>query len=228
MKQGSWSSTEAGGLSVSPRVGSRREKPVQTGPRLDGCGNGVRLSDAVPTGEYRRDPREKVRHRALRRFGMDITWVTDRIAVGGGIWSAENMAKVSREGITHIIDMQIEFDDTPLAEPHGIVVCWNPIDDDFEPKPPDVFARGVEFALAALEDNDAKLLVHCAAGVHRAPMMTLALLGVMGWKVEEAMDLIEKRRPAADFAEVYVRSVERFLKGGVEVRISSFNSPNGI
>ena len=225
MKHGSWSSTETGGLSVSPRVGSRREKPLKTGPRLDGWGNGFILSDDVPTAEYRRDPRWKIRHGAVGRFGMDITWVTDRIAVGGGIWSAENMAKVSREGITHIIDMQIEFDDTPLAEPHGIMVCWNPIDDDFEPKPPDVFARGVEFALAALEDNSARLLVHCAAGVHRAPMMTLALLGVMGWKVEEAMDLIEERRPAADFAEVYVRSVERFLKGGVEVRASSFNGP---
>jgi len=56
-------------------------------------------------------------------MGMDITWVTDRIAVGGGIWNAENMAAVSRAGITHIIDMQIEFDDTPLAEAHGIAVC---------------------------------------------------------------------------------------------------------
>ena len=78
---------------------------------------------------------------------MDITWLDDRIAVGGGIWSAENMAKVSLAGITHIIDMQIEFDDTPLAEPHGIEVCWNPVDDDFEFKPPEVFERGVKFAL---------------------------------------------------------------------------------
>jgi protein-tyrosine phosphatase len=144
---------------------------------------------------------------------MDITWVTDRIGVGGGIWSADNMAAVSRAGITHIIDMQIEFDDTPLAKPHGIVVCWNPVDDDFEFKPPEVFERGVKFALAALEDPKAKLFIHCAAGVHRAPMMTLALLGVMGWAVEDAMDLIEERRPVADFAEVYVRSVEEFLKG---------------
>jgi protein-tyrosine phosphatase len=143
---------------------------------------------------------------------MDMTWVTDRIAVGGGIWNADNMAEVSRAGITHIIDMQIEFDDTPLAEPHGIEVCWNPIDDDFEPKPREVFERGVEFALAALEEDQAKLYVHCAAGVHRAPMMTLALLGVMGWSVDDAMDLIEMRRPAADFAEVYVKSVQRFLK----------------
>jgi protein-tyrosine phosphatase len=144
---------------------------------------------------------------------MDITWVTDRIAVGGGIWTAENMAAVSRAGITHILDMQIEFDDTPLAKPHGIAVCWNPVDDDFEPKPAEVFVRGVEFGLGALEDDGAKLFVHCAAGVHRAPMMALALLGVLGWTVENAMDLIETKRPAADFADVYVRSVENFLNG---------------
>jgi protein-tyrosine phosphatase len=146
-------------------------------------------------------------------MGIDITWVTDRIGVGGGIWTAENMAAVARAGITHIIDMQIEFDDTPLAQRHEISVCWNPVDDDFEPKSSEVFMRGVRFALPALQEDGTKLLVHCAAGVHRAPMMTLALLGVMGWKVEDAMRLIEVRRPVADFAEVYVRSVEDFLQG---------------
>jgi protein-tyrosine phosphatase len=70
----------------------------------------------------------------------------------------------------------------------------------------------VEFALAALEMQEAKILIHCAAGVHRAPMMTLALLSVMGWSVDEAMELIEGRRPVADFADVYVRSVEDFLE----------------
>ena len=148
-----------------------------------------------------------------RRVGIDITWLTDRIAVGGGIWNADNMAAVSRAGITHIIDMQIEFDDTALAKAHEIEVCWNPVDDDFEAKPPEVFACGVKFALAALEVPDSKLFVHCAAGVHRAPMMALALLGVLGWSLEDGMDLIEGRRPVADFADVYVRSVEKFLNG---------------
>jgi len=186
-------------LSVSPRIESRRKK----------------LVDAVPANQLGKFPGKIGSNRkvARRRVGMDITWVTDRIAVGGGIWNADNMAAVSRAGITHIIDMQIEFDDTALAGPHGISVCWNPVDDDFEPKPAKVFARGVEFALGALKEDGTKLFVHCAAGVHRAPMMTLALLGVMGWAVEDAMELIEGRRPAADFAEVYVQSVERFLNG---------------
>jgi protein-tyrosine phosphatase len=144
-------------------------------------------------------------------FRMDMTWVTGRIAVGGGIWSAENMAVVARTGVTHIIDMQIEFDDTQLAVPHAIEVLWNPIDDDFQPKPPEMFQRGVEFATEALEREETKLFIHCAAGVHRAPMMTLAVLCSLGWEPGAAQDLIEKERPVVDFADVYVRSVERFL-----------------
>ena len=144
---------------------------------------------------------------------MDITWLTDRIAVGGGIWTADNMAKVAAAGITHIIDMQIEFDDTPLAARHGIEVLWNPTDDDFDQKPAALFERGVNFAQAALAGSNAKMLIHCAAGVHRAPMMALALLGSMGWNLHDAMELIEGRRPVADFADVYVQSVEEFLGG---------------
>jgi protein-tyrosine phosphatase len=143
---------------------------------------------------------------------MDMTWVTGRIAVGGGIWHAENMAEVARAGVTHIIDMQIEFDDTALAEPFGIEVLWNPTDDDFQPKKPEVFRRGAEFAIEALDQPGTKLYIHCAAGVHRAPMMALALLGALGWKVKDAVRLIETRRPQADFADVYLRSVERFLQ----------------
>ena len=144
---------------------------------------------------------------------MDITWLTDRIAVGGGIWSAENMEKVAAQGITHVIDMQIEFDDTPLGRPLGVEVLWNPTDDDFEPKPAALFQRGVEFAQKALDGDDAKLFIHCAAGVHRAPMMSLAVLCSMGWSLDDAMELIQQRRAVADLADVYVESVEKFLDG---------------
>jgi hypothetical protein len=160
---------------------------------------------------------------------MDMTWVTDRIAVGGGIWTGEKMAQVAGAGITHIIDMQIEFDDTALAEPHGVQVLWNPTDDDFQLKGPEVFQRAVDFALQALngetgsperaavaragvQGNGNRLFIHCAAGVHRAPMMTLAILRVLGFPLPAAMELIESRRPVVDFAAVYVRSVENFIR----------------
>lgn len=143
---------------------------------------------------------------------MDITWITGRLALGGGIWNAENMAAVARSGITHIIDMQVEFDDSGLAAPFGIEVLWNATDDDFQPKPPELFQRGVDFALQALERADTRLFIHCAAGVHRAPMMLLALMCSEGWEMEEAMQLISSRRPVVDFAGVYVESVTKFLQ----------------
>jgi protein-tyrosine phosphatase len=147
---------------------------------------------------------------------MDMTWITDRIALGGGIWNARNMEDLVLAGVTHVVNMQIEFDDRPLAEPHGVQVLWNPTDDDFLLKPPELLKRGVDFALDAMADPETRVYVHCAAGVHRAPMMTLAILGAMEWEMDAAMVLIETRRPVVDFADVYVESVRRFLESRVE------------
>jgi protein-tyrosine phosphatase len=143
---------------------------------------------------------------------MDLTWVTDRIAVGGGIWTESKMHDIVQSGVTHIINMQIEFDDRPLAEAFEVEVFWNPVDDDFQPKSASLLQRGVDFALKALEQPNNKVFIHCAAGVHRAPMMTLAILRSMGWSLDEAMEAIQHRRPVVDFAEVYVRSVEDFMR----------------
>jgi len=50
---------------------------------------------------------------------MDITWVTERVALGGGIWNSRNMEELTQAGVTHVVNMQLEFDDRPLAEPFG-------------------------------------------------------------------------------------------------------------
>ena len=149
---------------------------------------------------------------------MDMTWVTDRVALGGGIWNARNMEDLVQAGVSHVLNMQIEFDDRPLADGLGIQVLWNPTDDDFLPKPPEVLKRGVDFALEALEDPEAKIYIHCAAGLHRAPMMTLAVLCALEWDIDSAMVLIETRRPVVDFADVYVESVRRFLESRVAAK----------
>ncbi|HYX52752.1 MAG TPA: dual specificity protein phosphatase [Candidatus Limnocylindrales bacterium] len=141
-----------------------------------------------------------------------MTWITDRIAVGGGIWNDENMAELVRLGVTHIINMQIEFDDRPLAEGYPVTVLHNPTDDDFQPKPPWLFQNGVDFALEALEEAESKIYIHCAAGVHRAPTMTLAVLRVLGWDLQKAKADVQAKRYVVDWADVYVESVEEFVK----------------
>ena len=61
--------------------------------------------------EHRGNPGTRPLRKELYKRGMDITWLTDRIAVGGGIWNSENMpptryalpatgAALSSEGVT--------------------------------------------------------------------------------------------------------------------------------
>lgn len=143
---------------------------------------------------------------------LDLDWITDRIALGGWIETEEKMRAVARQGITHIVNMAWEFDETALARTYGIRVLSNAVDDDFQPKPAEVLERGVEFAQASLRERATKVLIHCVAGRHRGPMMTLAVLCVLGWNMQDAMRWIAERRPTVDWAPVYVDSVRNFLK----------------
>jgi protein-tyrosine phosphatase len=150
--------------------------------------------------------------RALAEPPLDFHWVTDRLAVGGAIWTRSNMELLAQAGITHIVDMQAEFDDAEIAEGTGIQVFWNPCDDDFQEKDGNLFRRGVAFAWRALQDPAARIYFHCSAGVHRGPMMLLAFLAAQGMDFGEAMDLIRSHRIQAEFPDVYRRSVARFLE----------------
>lgn len=143
---------------------------------------------------------------------VDANWVTDRIAVGGWVETPEKMQDVAQSGITHILNMAWEFDETELAQPYGIKVFANTVDDDFAPKPPEVLERGVNFAMCVLQQPHTKLLIHCVAGRHRGPMMTLAVLCALGWNMDEAMRHISERRPVVDWTPVYVESVSNFLQ----------------
>lgn len=144
---------------------------------------------------------------------LDVDFITPRLAVGGGIWTRENFEGVMRAGITHIINTQLEFDDNTLRfeGDHEPEILWLAMDDDFFPKPATLFHEGTRFALKALEKQDTRVLVHCASGVHRAPMVALAILRVLGYGRRDALELLRARRPVADFPDVYLDSVEDFV-----------------
>jgi protein-tyrosine phosphatase len=144
---------------------------------------------------------------------LDLDFITGRVAVGGAIFTRENFEGVLRAGITHIINTQLEFDDRTLRRggEGEAEILWLPLDDDLLPKPAESFFTGVHFALAALERPEAKVLIHCASGIHRAPMLALALLRVQGFGRQEAQALLQARRPQVHFPQVYLDSVEAFL-----------------
>jgi dual specificity phosphatase 3 len=69
--------------------------------------------------------------------------------------------------------------------------------------PDEWFDHGVAFALAALEEPDTKLLVHCHMGINRGPSLAYAVMLALGFDPVDAIDRIRRARPIAhaDYAE---------------------------
>src|SRR4030067_1074726 len=112
---------------------------------------------------------------------VDYQFVTERLAVGGCISTAENMRELAQAGITHVVNMQMEFDDSLLVDGSAVETLWIGCEDDFLPQPAELFWKGIRVTLQALADPHAKVLFHCAAGIHRSPLMLLAVLRVLGY-----------------------------------------------
>lgn len=142
---------------------------------------------------------------------MDFNFVTERIAVGAAIGSIEDMKQLVASGITHVIDMRAEFDDTSLQD-SALTLMWLPQVDDGTMRPVGHYKHGVEFAYTALASHG-KVFCHCAAGVNRGPTMCYALLRAFGIKPAEAIKMIKTVRPQVGFDSVpnYLLSVERDL-----------------
>ena len=56
------------------------------------------------------------------------------------------------------------------------------------------------WAVDALDDPDARLLVHCHMGVNRGPSAAFAILLALGWDPFDALDAIRDARPIAYIA----------------------------
>ncbi len=74
---------------------------------------------------------------------MDISFLDRQLAVGEAIWSEERMAWLLRQGVTHILNLQNEFDDRSLMQAAGLTIRWLPTEDDFQPKPAVFFSRSL-------------------------------------------------------------------------------------
>ena len=158
----------------------------------------------------------------FREPPLDLHFVTERLAVGGAIYTVANMRSLAGSGITHVVNLQREFDDRTIVADTGVAVLCLDCADDFLPKPSELFWDAAVFTLEALRQPRARVLFHCAAGIHRSPMMLLAILRVLGHSPDEAIDMIAAARPQAEFLDVYLDSIEDFL---LEYRATQDSDP---
>jgi protein-tyrosine phosphatase len=126
----------------------------------------------------------------------DHQWVTARIALGSAVTRGEQVRVLLDEHVTHVLDLRLHISspEEVLYEKTGIEVLRAGVLDDHLPKPDEWFHRGIDFVLGALERQRSRVLIHCLAGVSRAPSMTYAILRAQGSPAADAEAQIRKAR----------------------------------
>jgi hypothetical protein len=137
---------------------------------------------------------------------LDMSFVTDWLAVGAAILTSDQLAIALGYGVTHVLDCRTPRQDPPPAATCGTVAWFcAPTEDDGQ-------AREAQWYEGCLQASDLVrpdrhlIYVHCAKGVTRSPAAAYVILRSHGWSPAGAARLILCRRPAA--ADTYFRDAE--------------------
>ena len=147
-------------------------------------------------------------------MAVDFNWVNSRIAFGGHIKSQEDMNSLLAQGITHIVNTQVEKDDAPFLSnsPYDVDYLWVGTSDDHKPKDDFWYLRIIDFCLLALADSrKAKIYIHCAAGKSRSGTAVYAVFRAIGFSSAVVENLLISKRPVVTL-EFYKASCEESLK----------------
>ncbi|MBV1777811.1 dual specificity protein phosphatase family protein [Paeniglutamicibacter sp. ABSL32-1] len=152
----------------------------------------------------------------------NLNWVTNDLAVGGDLDGNDSVMvaqvlEIIDLGITHVVDLRIEDDDTQIWEAAQIsYLSVGTTDAAGHVVAPEVFDKGVRFARLAVR-NGGKVLAHCHMGINRGPSMGFAILLDRGHSPIEAFDMIRAARPQAFIAyaqDALAAHVARQLRKG--------------
>lgn len=118
--------------------------------------------------------------------------VTNQVYVGSQ-FSEKGLEKLNRIGITNILNLRKEFDDSVFDLSRNNY-CYLPVIDDTAPTEAEL-EEGVEFIQNTIR-NQGKVYVHCAAGVGRSVTIVAAwLIKENNLSVEESLNKIKINRP---------------------------------
>ena len=151
--------------------------------------------------------------------GPVLSWVGDeRIAISA-VPRPAAMAGLAGQGVTHVVNCRPRLDvwwGGDLAAERTAFgadrVVHAAMQDHRRRQRPATWAAAARFAARVLDtEPDAKVLIHCTAGMHRSVMVAYAVLRLRGHDRDEAARLVLRYRPRAELLPAYVRSVERWL-----------------
>lgn len=148
------------------------------------------------------------------------TWIgEERIAIGS-LPSPESLVTLADdEGVTHVVNCRAraqtafsgdkDMEQAVFGADH---VAHAPMWDHGRPQSPDAWGEAAEFAANALNDPNAKVLIHCQRGRRRSVLVAYATLRLRGCSPEEAARLVLSYRREAHLVPAYRAAVEEWLR----------------
>jgi protein tyrosine phosphatase (PTP) superfamily phosphohydrolase (DUF442 family) len=123
---------------------------------------------------------------------LNLSWVTDHLAVGGRIHPRDIHA-LGVLGVTHVIDTRSEHTDDKVAlgREHIELLCLPT--PDTHPLSVEQLMRGAVWANEKIQ-NGGRVLIHCEHGVGRSVLLTCAVLVKSGMHARDALTLVKQKR----------------------------------
>lgn len=141
---------------------------------------------------------------AITTWHRRICVVTPWLVISGDLpqrrkLAIEKLREWVEAGITDIVDVRGEWSDARLVASIAPQIRYHYLGthDDGTEQSDQWFHDGIAAMRAALEHENAKVIVHCHMGVNRGPSMAFAFLLAHGWEPIAALDTIRDARPIA-------------------------------
>ncbi len=143
-------------------------------------------------------PEDSRRARFATRIGirlpdrLNMSWVTDTLAVGGRV-RPEDIHRLAQAGVSAVVDTRSEHqDDEKAMAAEGIALLLLPTLDTY-PLSIEQLQEGATWVNEQIAQGK-RVLIHCEHGVGRSVLLTAAVLVQQGMGADEALALVQQRR----------------------------------
>ena len=151
-----------------------------------------------------------------------LTWIADERVAVGSVPTGATIGRLAAEGITHVVNCRSGVE-TLLSQDLAVEralfgrahVVHAPMWDTGWRQHPRRWSAAAHFVARVLdEDADARVLIHCRAGIHRSVLVAYAALRLRQHSADDAAGLILRHRVEAELLPAYRESVDRWIGQG--------------
>jgi protein-tyrosine phosphatase len=123
---------------------------------------------------------------------LNMSWITDHLAVGGRI-RPQDIKALAGVGITHVVDTRAEHRDDAQALAKEHIELLSLPTPDTRPFTIEQMMQGAQWVQQRMEQGG-RVLIHCEHGVGRSALLACAVLVYGGMHARDALQLVQQKR----------------------------------